>query len=192
MKRGAGLILASVLLLCAACHKKPRPVMPAPPDPAAEPPPIAAAPPPVPAPSAPPVLPSAPPPPLPAPFLDEAERDFESGRYGEAARAYQKHLVTASSDSGKDRALFRLAISSVLSDPGPEADGRALTHLKQLVTRYPSSSYVAEARLILGLMQEVLQLKADAKEREERAKRLAGELERLKKIDMQRPAPRAP
>jgi hypothetical protein len=102
------------------------------------------------------------------------------------------HLATAALDYGKDQALYRMALSSAFSDSGPQSASRTLGYLQQLVARYPKSSYVPEARLIIDLIQEIQKLRADVRERDERVKRLAGELERLKKIDMQRRAPRAP
>ncbi len=193
-KRSLCLSLLGALLLLCGCHKKAAipPSLPAPPSSPAksapEFPPITVPPPPAPS------LPSPTPPPTPAPsstaYFSDAERDFSAGKYLEAAESYQRYLDLASLDSNKDKALFRLAMSYALSSSSSLAFQLAQTHFENLIARFPASPYSAEAKFVLGLMQELLKLRADAKDREERIRRLTSELDQLKKIDMERRPPR--
>ena len=191
-KRCLCLLLAGSLLLLCGCHKKAavRPTLPAPPPSPAksapEFPPITVPPP--------PSLPAQTPPPAPAPspaaYFSDAERDFSAGKYLEAAESYQRYLDLASPDSNRDRALFRLAMSYALSSTSSLAFQLAQTHFENLIARFPASSYSAEAKFVVGLMQELLKLRADTKDKYERIKRLMTELDQLKKIDMERRPPR--
>lgn len=185
------LLVGSLFLLC-GCHKKAavRPALPAPPPSPAksapEFPPIAVPPPPsLPSPTPPPA-----PPPSPTAYFSDGEREFSAGKYLEAAQSYQKYLDLASLDLNRDRALFRLAMSYALSSTSSLAFQLAQTHFENLIERYPTSPYAAEAKFVVGLMQELLKLRADSKEKDERLRRLATELDQLKKIDMERRPPR--
>jgi TolA-binding protein len=190
-KRSLCLLVGTLMLLC-GCHKKTavHPVLPAPPSSPAksapEFPPITAPPP--------PSLPSPTPPPAASPtptaFFSDAERDFSAGNYLEAAQSYQKYLDLSSLDMNRDRALFRLAMSYALSSTSSLAFQLAQTHFENLIARFPASPYSAEAKFVVGLMQEALRLRADSKEKDEKIKRLANELDQLKKIDMERRPPR--
>ena len=191
-KRSLCLLLGSLILLC-SCHKKTAvspPALPAPPpSPAKSAPefPAITAPPP-------PSLPSPTPPPASSPsptaYFSDAERDFSGGKYLEAAQSYQKYLDLSSLDMNRDRALFRLAMSYALSSTSSLAFQLAQTHFENLIARFPASPYAAEAKFVVGLMQETLKLRADSKEKDERIRRLATELDQLKKIDMERRPPR--
>jgi len=191
-KRSLGLLLLGLLMLLCGCHKKTavRPALPAPP-----PSPTKSAPefPPI-KPPPPPSLPSPMPPPSPLPsptaYFSDGERDFFEGKYLEAAQSYQKHLDFSSLEINRDRAMFRLAMSYALSSTSSLAFQLAQTHFENLVSRYPASPYAAEARFVVGLMQEMLRLRADSKEKDERIRRLTTELDQLKKIDMERRSPR--
>jgi len=191
-KWSLGLLLLGLLTVLGGCHKKAavQPALPAPPasptKAAPEFPPIATPPPPsVPSPKPPPS-----PPPSPTVFFSDGERDFSDGNYLEAAQSYQKYLDLSSIDLNRDRAMFRLAMSYALSSTSSLAFQLAQTHFENLVARYPSSPYAAEAKFVIGLMEETLKLRADSREKDERIKRLASELDRLKKIDMERRSPR--
>jgi TolA-binding protein len=186
------LLLLGLLMVLFGCHKKVavQPALPAPPasptKAAPEFPPIATPPPPsLPSPKPPPA-----PPPSPTVFFSDGEREFSDGNYLEAAQSYQKYLDLSSIDLNRDRALFRLAMSYALSSTSSLAFQLAQTHFENLVARYPSSPYAAEAKFVVGLMEETLKLRADSREKDERIKRLASELDRLKKIDMERRSPR--
>jgi len=129
------------------------------------------------------------PPPSPTAYFTDGEREFSTGKYLEAAQSYQKYL-DLSLDLNRDRALFRLGMSYALSSTSSLAFQLAQTHFENLIARFPASPYAAEARFVVGLMQEVLRLRADSREKDERIKRLATELDQLKKIDMERRTPR--
>ena len=191
------MLLGTLLFLC-GCHKKAAapPALPAPP-----PSPVKSAPkstpesppvtvPPPPKPSVPSPTPSPTRAPSPTAYLGDAEQDFSAGRYLEAAESYQKYLDLAPLDSNRDRALFRLAMSYALSSTSTLAFQLAQTHFENLIARFPSSPYSAEAKFVLGLMQDLVKLRADAKDKEERIRRLTTELDQLKKIDMERRPPR--
>jgi len=190
-KRSLGLLLVGSLMLLCGCQKKTavRPALPAPPaspaKSAPEFPPIAAPPPP----SMPSPIPPPAPPPSPTAYFTDGEREFSTGKYLEAAQSYQKYL-DLSLDLNRDRALFRLGMSYALSSTSSLAFQLAQTHFENLIARFPASPYAAEARFVVGLMQEVLRLRADSREKDERIKRLATELDQLKKIDMERRTPR--
>jgi len=142
----------------------------------------------------PPSPPSPTPPPAPTPsptaYFSDGERDFSAGKYLEAAESYQKYLDLASADTNKDKALFRLAMSYALSSTSSLAVQLAQTHFENLIARFPASPYAIEAKFVVGLMQEVQKLRADSRDKDERIKRLATELDQLKKIDMERRTPR--
>jgi TolA-binding protein len=128
--------------------------------------------------------------PSPTAYFSDAERDFSAGKYLDAAESYQKYLDLTSLDSNRDRALFRLAMSYALSSTSSLAFQLAETHFENLISRFPASPYSAEAKFVVGLMQELLKLRADSKDKDERIKRLTTELDQLKKIDMERRPPR--
>jgi len=191
-KRCLCLLLLGTLAFLCGCHKKAavRPALPAPPPSPAksvpEFPPITVPPP--------PSLPSPAPPPAPAPsptaYFSDGEREFTAGKYLEAAQSYQKYLDLASLDSNRDRAMFRLAMSYALSSTSSLAFQLAQTHFENLIERFPTSPYAAEAKFVVGLMRELLKFRADSKEKDDRIRRLAAELDQLKKIDMERRPPR--
>lgn len=86
--------------------------------------------------------------------------------------------------------MFRLAISYALSSTSSLAFQLAQTHFENLIERFPTSPYAAEAKFVVGLMRELLKFRADSKEKDDRIRRLAAELDQLKKIDMERRPPR--
>ena len=131
-------------------------------------------------------LPHIPPlPPVPSP-LEEANRQFASGRYDEAARAYENYLRTTQFGEQRDAALFYLGLIYVLR-PGPAADWkRAFATLKQLVQEYPGSPFTAPANVIVSVRTEWLKTGARVTQRDQIIKQLTTELDRLKKIDAER------
>ena len=82
------------------------------------------------------------------------DRHFEAGRYELAARAYEEDPSVA----GSDRALYRLALS--YAAPGTEVSNpeRARVLLAQLVTRFPQSSHLPEARILAGVLGHMIDL----------------------------------
>lgn len=132
-----------------------------------------------------------PPPPavaVPAPVasaLEQADSAFGDGRYEEAARGYEKHLIEPSSGE-RDHALFRLGLALVLrTSPAPDWP-RATNLLKQLVDEHSGSPLKPAAILILSLRAELDKVAADSQQRDQRIRQLTSELDRLKKIDADR------
>jgi len=87
------------------------------------------------------------------------DRHFEAGQYELAARAYEEDPSVA----GSDRALYRLALS--YAAPGTEVSNpeRARALLAQLVTRFPRSPRVPEARILAGVLGHMIDLGDQAK-----------------------------
>lgn len=189
--------VALAALVASGCHKKPaRPNIASP----VAKPPAPAAPLPVPMPTTwpelplpPSHLPGAPDPVLPKSF-GSGETSFRSGKYAEAVPEYERYLKEDPVTQYRETAMFRLGISLILSCNSDECRARTMVQSRDLFRRliylYPASPYSAEARVILGLTAYVEKLHADARSREEKLNKLSDELERLKKIDLERQPPR--
>jgi predicted small lipoprotein YifL len=117
--------------------------------------------------------------------LVEGDIAYDSGDFAQAARLYASYLQSYPEASRTiDRVLFQLGVSqSMIAAPKDPAGNDAFN---RLIREYPGSSYVAPARMILSLRVDIARLQSDAKGREERVKQLSDELERLKKIDLDR------
>jgi len=116
--------------------------------------------------------------------LVEGDTAFDSGDFTQAVRWYTAYLQSYPEASGTDRVLFRLGVSQS-SNAAPK-DPAGNDAFNRLIREYPQSTYLAPARMILSLRAEIVRLQSDAKAREERVKQLSDELERLKKIDLDR------
>ena len=155
----------------------------------------------------------------PAPTAIElGDQSLRDGLYDRAVQHYQRYLVERPGAPDRDVALFREALASALSGPAGLQPARTL--FDQLITLFPRSFYTVEARLILQLLQDldktsvklsetsVKLSETSAKlsetsvklsetsvrlgEKETQLKKVAGELDRLKKIDMERRPVRPP
>ena len=190
-------MLLAMSLAQDACHKKPTvAATPLPSPPVAKP-----EPPPDPEPAPPPV-----PTPPPVDYFQRGEELFGGGDYARAAEAYEKFLYDSPTEKHKDQALFQLAI--IYAVPGsPTHDlQKAILLLKRVAANFPESPWKAQAQLILDLQADVDRLKSETKEKDERIRdrneriremeerivRLTSELEKLKKIDMERRPTRPP
>ena len=123
-------------------------------------------------------------------YFVDGEKYFESGDYEKAAQAYASYLSDSQSPLNKDRALFRLALTRALPGSPIRDLPLAMNYLRQIVARYPESPLRPQAELLLGLQVEIDKLQVDSGKKDERIRELSQELERLKRIDMQRrPAP---
>lgn len=196
IRRGiAVLALLSVGVSLAACQKKPRVstpepdvtvVLPPEPEPNAVVNFPAPTPPTPPPPTPPPEPRAAPPPP---PTLVDADSYFAVARYAAASLSYSMYLTDNPDAKDRDRALFRLAVSQALS-PSPTRGLRpAEATLEELVAQFPDSFYAVEGKLLLSLIRENRRLRGDAASKDETIKSLQEDLDRLKKIDMNRRIP---
>ncbi len=136
--------------------------------------------------------PQATPSPPPLTQLEMGEKYFEAGDYAQAAQAYDLYLRDNPSGPNQDRALFRLALAHAFPGSPVHDLPRANELLKQLVHLHTQSPFRAEAEFLLGLQDEADRLRADVSHRDERIRELTQELERLKRIDMQRRPSRLP
>ncbi len=139
-----------------------------------------------PTPAPPPSL-GAPPRPSPAVYVT-AEEDFDNARYALAARGYEKYLHDYPSRGNEDRVLFRLGISYLLVDDSVASMRRARSRLERLISTYPDSHYRPQAKVILDLQSQIEQRISELQSNEERIRQLTEELNKLKKIDMERPS----
>jgi outer membrane protein assembly factor BamD (BamD/ComL family) len=125
--------------------------------------------------------------PVVVPFaLVEGDIAFDSGDYAQAARSYTSYLQLNPEASGTiERVLFRLGVvqSTISATPKDLPGNDAFV---RLLKEYPESSYAAPARLILNLRADIARSQSDLKARDERIKQLIDELDRLKKIDLDR------
>lgn len=140
-----------------------------------------------PAPAPPPSL-DAPPRPAPAVYLT-AEVDFENARYVLAARGYERYLRDYPSRGNEDRVLFHLGISYALADSSLAGMRKAKSRLERLLMLYPDSPYRPQARVILDLQSQIEQRILELQSNEDRIRQLTEELNKLKKIDMERQQP---
>lgn len=137
--------------------------------------------------SLPPVAAAPVPAPAPAPSpLEPADRAFSAANYDDAARGYENYLRVTPSGGHRDEALFYLGLSYALRPPATADWTRASATLKQLVDEFPSSIFKPTASLILSMRNDLDQLTATGKQRDQQIKQLATELDRLKKIDADR------
>jgi hypothetical protein len=187
-------LIACAMTVQSACRRtakvtQPEPevtvVLPEEPEPSAvvnlEPPPI---PPPPPEPPA--RLPAAV---APRPSLGDADKAFTAGNYASAARSYRRYLDAKEAQRDRDRALYQLGVSQALMGSSPRGRTMAESTLESLVSQYPKSPYAASGRLVLDLLRENRRLRGDGTTKDETIKRLQEDLERLKKIDMDRRPP---
>lgn len=194
IRRGiAALLLLSVGAHLAACQKKPRVshpepevtvVLPPEPEPSAvvdlsTPPPLPAVPAPL------------PPPPVPPPPQDLADADayFAAAKFGAASLSYSMYLKEKTAVRNRDYALFRRAVSEALQGTTQRGTKVAEDALEELIAQYPASPYASEGRLLLALIRDNRKLRGESTAKDETIKSLQADLDRLKKIDMDRRVP---
>jgi TolA-binding protein len=177
-------ILAFSLLVCWSCHHKTAVSPPIPtqvPETAKVEPPPAITPPAIPPAKA----------PLPKTIItqrnfDLGETSFKLGYYAMAAKYFENFLNAFPKDKNRDTALYHLALSRALASDSSRDLNQTEAALKKLISEHPRSQLKDQAEFILGLMRQVEKLRLEAKELDEKAKRLFEELQKLKDIDMQR------
>jgi hypothetical protein len=160
-----GIAFAALFLGTTACHRGSR---------------VAAPPPaPIPAPVSAPAVAVMP------PALRDGESAYNNGDFVRAARSYDEYLQSRPQASDMDRILFRLAVAQSMSGvPASAAAGNET--FNQLIRDFPQSPYVPPARVILSLRADIVRLQADQKTRDDKIKQLNDELDKLKKIDLDR------
>jgi TolA-binding protein len=112
--------------------------------------------------------------------------NFQEGKYRQAALSFEEFLSSNRESKDRAQALFHLGMSRALANDSSRDLRRAEDAFKRLVSEFPDSPYAKQAEFILGLQAQIEKLKSDAKERDDRIKRLSEELQKLKEIDMQR------
>jgi hypothetical protein len=127
------------------------------------------------------VLPAAatPTPPAVATPLELADSAFDAADYAAARAGYESHLASIDAAVDADRVLYRLAILNLATNGGGQATAAGYALLRRLVKEHPSSPYRMEAELILGLSARVDGLATEVE-------KLEGQLEALKRIDLER------
>ncbi len=195
MKTGSLILLmAGILLAADACHKAPS--TPTPPIPAKTQPLAVPTPPPVTVPETwvdlplPPSRLSAPPEPLLPKNFRDGEASFQAGKYAESINFYEKYIQEDAVTQYRDVALFKLGLCYTLTCSTAECRAKSMEksqeQFRRLVSQFPKSPYAAEARSVLALQNDIGQLRADVKTQDEKIKKLTDELDRLKKIDLER------
>jgi outer membrane protein assembly factor BamD (BamD/ComL family) len=141
--------------------------------------------------------------PVAAAFLKQGEIAFEKADFGQAVLAYENYLRGNPDPSDHDRVLFRLALAYAIPDHPSHNPARSTELLNRLVALFPRSPLKPQAEYILRLQAESESLKASnestqaiqaelektragLRERDERIKLLREELDKLKKIDLER------
>jgi uncharacterized phage infection (PIP) family protein YhgE len=159
------LVVLSVLLGGAACHRKISVVAPPAGPPAAPPPVVAAL----------PVSPAA---------LRDGESAFESRDFARAARSFESYLQSNPQAEDIDSVLFKYAVAQSLS--GVTARETASSdNFNQLIREFPQSVYVPSAQMILSLRADIAGLRAnteriqgDQKTRDDTIRQLTDQLAR--------------
>lgn len=105
------------------------------------------------------------------------DRFYESGKYPEAAAAFQSYLESEPSDNDQiARTLYRLGV--VLATPGSSVyDPQASVEtLDSLLRTYPGCTYVPEATLLRNLQLKIVQLEKEMTHDRERLAELQVDL----------------
>lgn len=98
---------------------------------------------------------------------------YEAGDYAGAISAF----VADESLRQDERSIYRAAVSLAMPGHAGHSRARALGLMTRLLTEYPDSDYLTEARLVIALLEEEAALiRANS--------RLEQELEQLKAIDL--------
>lgn len=127
--------------------------------------------------------------PEPVPLADQL---FARRQYAAATEAYERQLADAPDGPGADRALFYLALAASAPELGSDGARRAANGLRQLIERFPDSSYRASAEILLALHRRQQELAAQLDRLRRSAATLERQLEELKKIDLEKPGERPP
>jgi outer membrane protein assembly factor BamD (BamD/ComL family) len=129
-------------------------------------------------------------PPLPTPpRLDEiqvAEKQFEGGDYAAAAASYAQILQRNPTPEKREMALFRLALAYALPGTGIQQWTQAISYFRQLLAAAPKSAVRTQVQVILALYDELELTRTQDRAKDLQIKNLSSELDKLKKIDLQK------
>jgi TolA-binding protein len=128
---------------------------------------------------------------VPSSFLIGEEK-FASGSYQEAALSYEIFIKENPDHPKCDPANFRLGLSYAFTSNTARSRLRARQQLRSFIKKFPESPHRGQAEFILALEREIDKLRSDSLEKDKQIKRMAEELERLKKIDLEKRPTRPP
>lgn len=110
--------------------------------------------------------------------LATGDAAYERASFAEAARSYESYLQSNPQTSEMDRVLFRFGVSQSMSGvAGREAASNDT--FNRLIRDFPQSPFVPPARIIVAL-------RTDVKTRDDKIRQINAELDKLKKIDLDR------
>lgn len=118
-------------------------------------------------------------------LIEEADILFEQGQYVEAARRYQIMMEDESSPQ-PERTKFRLGMIYLLPQTGLHDLRKATGILSEVARDYANTPWGLLARHVLSLDREVQALRSERKVKDDRIKLLTTEIEKLKRIDLER------
>jgi hypothetical protein len=128
---------------------------------------------------------------IPSSFL-VGEENFAAGSYQEAALSYEVFIRENPDHPKVDPANFKLGLAYAFVNDSPQSRLRARRQLRRFIENFPESPYRRQAEFILGLHRDIDKLRSESVEKDKQIKRLAEELERLKKIDLEKRPTRPP
>jgi hypothetical protein len=128
---------------------------------------------------------------IPSSFL-VGEEKFASGSYQEAALSYEMFIRENPDHPKCDPANFKLGLAYAFTSSSLQSRRRSRRQLRDFIDRFPESPYRKQAEFILGLHRDIDRLRSESLEKDKQIKRLAEELERLKKIDLEKRPTRPP
>lgn len=114
--------------------------------------------------------------------LKRAEDYFKSSNYAKAAESFESYLELTPSEKIEDRALFRLAMTYLFADSPLCNPQRTRDLLKRLTTQLPESPYKQYAEIVLGLQDELDQMR---KGRDDLGQQLASYRTRTQELSSQ-------
>jgi len=120
------------------------------------------------------------------------EEKFAGGSYQEAALSYEVFIKENPDHPKCDPANFKLGLSYAFTNNSLQSRRRARRQLGKFISEFPQSPYRRQAEFILGLHRDIDKLRSESLEKDKQLKRLAEELERLKKIDLDKRPARPP
>ena len=119
-------------------------------------------------------------------LLLDGERLLAEGDLDEAIEAFQGYLAFGGSEDGSARALWGLGLSFLVPDEETHDPERGLRALDTLVDDHPLTLQGQQAQWLRGLIMELGQARAIAREQEQLIEQLSEMVEQLRRIDLDR------